>query len=119
MATLVEGLSIIPDIQWVGPNGSIVGNDSITISDLEVVEGVVASRNLVFSVLLTSHAGEYTCWANLSLPGSSAQHVASSEMINVTVRSKLTVFLSFFLFSQSLSLSVSFFHFHQLYTTLV
>ena len=115
MATLVEGLSITPDIQWMGPNGSyIVGDGSITISDLELVEGVVASRSLTFSVLLTSHGGEYTCRANLSLPGSSAQHVASNETFNVTVQSKPSQYsyasFSFHNLFRSLSLSFSFLH---------
>lgn len=88
-ATLTEGLPVTPGIQWLTADGNPIGGDEgITVGDLEVIEGVTESRRLVFNLLRTSHGGEYTCRANFTLPGSSAQDIASNETFPVIVQSK-------------------------------
>lgn len=90
LATLTEGLPVTPDTQWLTADGNpIEGDEDITIGDLEVIEGVTLSQSLVFNLFRTSHGGQYICRANFTLPGSSAQDVASNETFSVIVQSKL------------------------------
>ena len=61
---VVEYLTVDPQVEWRQPHGSAVtntGNPSIR-QGVEVM-GRVSTLNVSFSPLLTSHAGEYTCFA--------------------------------------------------------
>ncbi len=53
---------IFPQVQWMGPDGSVlIGNSDINIGDLVVLENGTVTVSLQFTSLRTSQAGQYTC----------------------------------------------------------
>ena len=53
------------------------------------IEGSVITRNLTFSPLHTSHGGEYTCQASISVLNISIVNLSNNSSTNITVQSML------------------------------
>ena len=90
-AVLIEGFSVTPDIQWLGPDGEHITGGGITVGDVMAEQGVTVSRSLTFDLLLASHAGEYTCRANFTDPEPPGEEIASNQTLAVVVQSKLNI----------------------------
>ena len=80
---VVEGLVVDPDVDWLDSNGTTVSGLDITVGGPSI-EGSVVTRNLIFSHLHTSHGGDYTCRASISVFSIS---LSSSNLTRITVRS--------------------------------
>ena len=67
--TVVEYLIVSPQVEWISPDGSVISSDgNPSAGGAPVVSGTLSTRNITFSCLHTSHAGQYTCWAYLMVP---------------------------------------------------
>ena len=94
--TLVCRVSLVEDLV-VDPNPSVVWLDSSgrTVSGVNItagrttIEGNVITRNLTFNFLRTSHGGEYTCQANISVLSISIANLSNSTSTFITVKSRL------------------------------
>ena len=85
---MVEGLVVDPDVVWLDSSGMTVSGLDITVGRPSI-EGSVVTRNLTFSPLHTSHGGEYTCRANISVSSISIENLSNSSSTNITVQSML------------------------------
>ena len=57
---------------WIGPDGKEISNNSITnvtVGNTIFHSDTVATRKLIFSYLNSSHGGQYSCKASISVPG--------------------------------------------------
>ena len=64
--TTLDGITGSPTIVWRGPNNiPVYNNSSATVENMVVVNDSAYERTLVFSILYTSHGGQYTCQATL------------------------------------------------------
>ena len=67
--TVVEYLIVRLQVEWIPPDGSVISTDgNPSVGGAPVVSGTLSTRNITFSSLQTSHAGQYTCWAYLNIP---------------------------------------------------
>ena len=84
--TVVEGLTVQPDVEWLDSGGGAVmsGVNNITVGNV-MRNG---SLGLEFSPLHTSHGGQYTCRATINIPSIDVTGLNGSSSQNVTVRSK-------------------------------
>ena len=84
---VVERLVVTPDVEWLDPDNKVIttGGD-ITVGSPET-SGTTTTLTLTFNPLHTSHGGEYTCRANITVDGISVD-VTSSDSFNVIVQSK-------------------------------
>ena len=85
---VVNGLVVVPQVMWLknGVNGDIGQSVSSTSG---VVSTNTTTLTLQFNPLYTSHGGEYSCIANVSLPVISITSLYSTSVTNVLVQSKL------------------------------
>ena len=81
--SVVEGLVVNPNVVWLDSNGTTVSGLDITVGGPSI-EGSVVTHNLTFSPLHTSHGGDYTCQANVSVVSIS---LSSSNLTRITVQS--------------------------------
>ena len=81
--SVVEGLVVDPDVVWLDSSGRTVSGLDITVGGPSI-EGSVVTRNLTFSPLHTSHRGNYTCQATISVFSIS---LSSSNLTRNTVQS--------------------------------
>ena len=81
--SVVEDQVMDPDVVWLDSNGTAVSGMNITVGG-QNIEGSVVTRNLTFSPLRTSHGGNYTCQASISVSNIS---VSSSNLTRITVQS--------------------------------
>ena len=93
--SVVEGLVVNPVVDWLDSNGTAVSGLDITVGRPNI-EGSVVTRNLTFSPLHTSHGGDYTCRASISV---SSISLSSSNLTHIIVQ-------SMFICSQYLSVHV-------------
>ena len=81
--SVVEGLVVDPNVVWLDSNGTTVSGVNITVGGPSF-EGSVVTHNLTFSILHTSHGGEYTCQASISVSGIS---LSSNNLTHIAVQS--------------------------------
>ena len=65
IVTTMKYLIVQPTVQWSGSSTS-VGSSGVTESD-NTLSGIVSAKTLTFNPLRTSHGGEYTCQAVVSI----------------------------------------------------
>lgn len=76
---------------WLDPEGNLIstGNDSnLVITGSSTTEAVIISL-LTFRPLRTSHAGEYTCLGNMTIPDSRVTDLQMNETTSVIIASEL------------------------------
>ena len=84
-ATL-DGITGPPTIEWLSPSNSTVSNSSsVTVENMVMVNDSVYDRTLVFSRVLTSHGGQYTCWATLDQASAVTSTKLSVQSVCVNV----------------------------------
>ena len=71
---------------WLDSNGMTVSGLDVAVVRTSI-EGSVVTRNLTFSPLHTSHGGEYTCRASISVSSISIENLSNSSSTNITVKS--------------------------------
>ena len=83
-ATVIDGLVVTPSLQWEAPGGPInnTGNPSSVTGEV----GQVSTITLRFMPLHTSHGGEYSCIATITITGLSP--INNTETSIVIVRSE-------------------------------
>ena len=83
---VVNGLVVVPQVMWLknGVNGDIGQSVSSTSG---VVSTNTTTLTLQFNPLYTSHGGQYSCIANVSLPVISITSLYSTSVTNLTVQS--------------------------------
>ena len=86
--SVVEGLVVDLDVVWLDSNGMTVSGLDVTVGRPNI-EGSVVTRNLTFSPLHTSHGGEYTCRASISVSKISIENLSNSSSTCITVQSML------------------------------
>ena len=105
--SVVEGLVVDPDVVWLDSNGTTVSGLDITVGEPNI-EGSVVTRNLTFSPLHTSHGGNYTCRASISvfsisLSSSNLTHIVVQSMFICSQYLSVHVLIVVLLYSQFLS----------------
>ena len=83
---VVDGLVVVPDVVWMKDGRVVVNGTNTNLT--RTVSGGNTTLNLTFYPLLTSHGGQYTCVATISLPQLSL-NVTNSSAVNVLVQSVL------------------------------
>ena len=87
--TVVEGLTVQPDVEWADPGDGPVIRDMNNVTVGSVMRsGSESTRVLEFSPLRTSHGGQYTCRATINVPLINISDLSNSSSQDVTVQSK-------------------------------
>ena len=55
---VLDGSTGSPNIEWLGPNNSVLNSSNVTVKNIVMVNDSVYDRTLVFSRVLTSHGGQ-------------------------------------------------------------
>ena len=88
--SVVELLVMEPSVEWLGSNGSPISSDgNPSVSSRMVVSGTLSTRVVEFSLLQTSHGGQYSCLAKLTIPNITPLN--STANTDVIIQSELTV----------------------------
>ena len=89
--TVVEGLTVQPDVEWADPGDGAVMSDvnDVTVGSV-MRSGSESTLVLEFSPLRTSHGGQYTCRATINVPLIDISDLSNSSSQDVTVQSKST-----------------------------
>ena len=82
---VVDGLVVGPDVVWMKDGGVVVNRTNTTLT--RTVSGGHSTLNLTFNPLLTSHGGQYTCVATISVPQLSL-NITNSSAVTVSVQSE-------------------------------
>ena len=90
--TVVEGLTVQPDVEWLDSVGSAVtsGMNDVTIGNV-MINSRESTIGLKFSTLRTSHGGQYTCRATINVPLMNISDLSNSSSQDVIVQSKFTL----------------------------
>ena len=64
--TVVRGLTVIPEVVWVGPDGNLTGTKNITMG-YKQTSGLVTTRSLTLHSLQSSEGGQYSCIAAVNI----------------------------------------------------
>ncbi|KAL5486722.1 hypothetical protein EMCRGX_G019239 [Ephydatia muelleri] len=83
MVKVVDGLVVVPDVGWMKDGGVLVNGTNTTLT--RTVSGGNSTLNLTFNPLLTSHGGQYTCVATISVPQLSL-NITNSSAVTVSVQ---------------------------------
>ena len=74
----LDGITGSPTIEWLDPNNNpVLNRSSVTVENIVTLNDSAYNRTLVFSNVLTSHGGQYTCRATLG----QASAVTSAELL--------------------------------------
>ena len=85
MVTVVDGLVAVPDVVWMKDRGVLVNGTNTPLT--RTVSGGNSTLNLTFNPLLTSHGGQYTCVATISVPQLSLD-IINSSAVTVSIQSE-------------------------------
>ena len=85
MVKVVDGQVDVPDVVWMKDGGVLVNGTNTTLT--RTVSGGNSTLNLTFNPLLTSHGGQYTCVATISILQLSL-NVTNSSAVTVSVQSE-------------------------------
>ena len=66
--SVVEHLVVSPQVIWMQPSGSIVGSGNPSTGSDPLVPGTISTHSIYFTPLQTSHGGQYTCEASITIP---------------------------------------------------
>jgi len=77
-------VSILPVVQWIYNNGTVITNSSWITVDPPVRAGNITNLTLIFEPLVPSHGGQYTCQSRVDEASS-----ARNSTRNVIVQSEL------------------------------
>ena len=78
-------MRLIPSIEWVGPNGTVVESDeNRTVGEL-TTRGIVHTLPLSFDTFDPSYGGRYTCRAAVSVPWMDVQPPTISSSYDLPV----------------------------------
>ena len=88
MVKVVDGLIVVPDVVWMMDGGILVNGTNTTLT--RTMSGGNSTLNLTFNPLLTSHGGQYTCVATISVPQLSL-NITNLSAVTVSVQSELNV----------------------------
>ena len=84
---VVEGLIVRPDVEWLDPdNNAVATGGDITVGSPQT-SNTTTTLTLIFNPLLTSHGGEYTCRANITIEEILVD-ITGSDSFEVIVQSK-------------------------------
>ena len=83
------GLIRTPDVEWLDIDNNVVatGGD-ITVGN-PGTSGTTTTLTLTFNPLHTSHGGEYTCRANITIQEISIIDLSNTDSMDIIVQSKL------------------------------
>ncbi len=85
---VVVGLSVVPEVTWTDPNSTmVVSGGGINVTGPTTV-GNITTISLTFLSIYTSHRGEFTCTANITIPSVSISNVIGSSTFKVIVQGK-------------------------------
>ena len=85
MVKVVDGLVVVPDVVWMKDGGVLVNGTNTTLT--RTVSGGNSTLNLTFNPLLTSHGGQFTCVATISVPQLSL-NINNSSAVTVSIQSE-------------------------------
>ena len=80
----ISGLTNMPSALWMGP--SVEDRENVTLTG--TTSDVTATLTLSFLLLLTSHAGGYTCQGTVGTPAGLDDVTNTSTPITITVNCK-------------------------------
>ena len=66
--TAVRGLTVIPRVVWIGPDGNLTDVENITVGHPQT-SGNVTTRSLTLHFLQSHYGGWYSCIAAVNVPG--------------------------------------------------
>ena len=85
---VVQYLVASPDVTWLAPGGSSLGNvNGITMREA-VENGNVTTLNFTVDQLAESHTGNYTCRACISIPKAAIEGHCGHVVAEVTLSGK-------------------------------
>ena len=90
---VVQYLATIPNVTWLAPDGSSLGNvNGITMKEA-VKNGNITTLSFTVDRLTESHTGNYTCRACISIPKAAIEGHCRYVVAEVTLlgKHKLTV----------------------------
>ena len=81
----ITGMRLVPSIEWVGPNGTVVESyGNRTVGEL-TTRGIVHTLSLSFDPFHSSYGGRYTCRAAVSVPWTDVQPPTISSSYDLPV----------------------------------
>ena len=84
---VVDGLVVVPNVVWMKDTRPLVNGVNATLT--RTMSGGSTALNLIFSPLRTSHGGQYTCVATISVPQIMLTTQTTSSPVTLSVQSKL------------------------------
>ena len=84
---VVNGLVVVPQVMWLKNGASVVVGNGISVTP-GVVSANTTTLTLQFNLLRTSDGGQYSCFANVSLPIISITSLFNISSVNLTVQSE-------------------------------
>ena len=71
-ASKLEAVLATPALEWLDQDGYVINSGGGVTVSTPVTSGNMTTLTLEFGVILTSHAGQYTCQASLESPALSS-----------------------------------------------
>ena len=100
---VIDGLTNIPSAQWMTTSGLVITGNDITINGT-MIDEMTTTVTLSFSLLHTSHAGEYMCQGTLELPATVTNFTSEPTNVSINIRCKLiSVYDSYYLTCMSIN----------------